>query len=122
LPYRYQNGTGIDGAPISVSLKSGKPGARKVVHSTKGGDYFRILLAGDYDMSVTVNGFSLTVPMHIYGVEALVVNFVVLANSSIVAEFQGRPPWPSPLSDGKSIAPHKITWVVVLGCVGLLIL
>ena len=117
---RYKNGTGIKDASISVPLTSGKE--RKVVHSTEGGDYFRILLDGDYNMTVSVNDLSLTVPIQVYGEEAVVVNFFVTNDSSsIVAEFKDPPPFSAPLGKGRAYALHEIL-LTVLCCVGLMIL
>lgn len=50
---RDTNGVGIEGVAVDVSWSKGSSTNRKTIQSTQGGDYFRLLLEGAYDMTVT---------------------------------------------------------------------
>lgn len=69
------SGKGIIGAKIDVSLPDGRK--REVIFSRDGGDYYRLLLKGDYNVTVSVNGKSLTTPIHVEGMPTKVVDFIV---------------------------------------------
>lgn len=75
--YRSSDGKPIANAAIDVSSDHNPNGRRHIIRSSKEGDYFRLLVPGDYKITVTVGVKSITVPVHVNGVPAVVVNFVV---------------------------------------------
>ncbi len=52
--YRFANGTAIPNASINVK------GRKHAIKSTKFGDYFRLLLAGNYEITAVADGKSIT--------------------------------------------------------------
>jgi len=77
---KYANGTGIPNAIIDVAAKN--PAKKRMsIRSTGGGDYHRLLLKGDYNVTVTVNGKTITTPVHVNGIPSVVVDFIVSGDS-----------------------------------------
>ena len=58
---------------------------RQTIHSREGGDYFRLLLKGEYKITVTVGDKILSTSIKVEGIPATVVNFVV-GEDSITAQ------------------------------------
>jgi len=69
------SGKGITGAKIDVSYPDGK--TRIPIHSRDGGDYYRLLLKGNYSVTVSVNGKTLTTQVHVDGLPTKIVDFIV---------------------------------------------
>jgi len=78
------NGKGIVGARIDVDHSAIKR-KRQTIHSREGGDYFRLLLKGEYKVTVTVGEKSLTTNVKVEGIPATVLNFIV-GKDSITAQ------------------------------------
>lgn len=78
---KYSNGTGIANAAIDVASSMHPSGRRHTIHSSKEGDYYRLLLPGDYQVTVTVGDKSITTPIHVNGIPAVIVDFVVSENA-----------------------------------------
>ena len=81
---RDSNGKGIVGALIDVDHSAIKR-KRQTIHSREGGDYFRLLLKGEYKVTVTVGEKSLTTNVTVEGIPATVLNFIV-GKDSITAQ------------------------------------
>ena len=96
--FRYNNGTGIPGAVIDVALSTHPLKKRQQILSTEGGDYYRLLLKGEYEVTATVNGLSITTNVTVNGLPAVVVDFVV-GNDSITAQSIQPTPEPSVVSN-----------------------
>lgn len=81
---RDSSGKGIVGARIDVDHSAIK-GKRQTIHSREGGDYFRLLLKGEYKVTVTVGEKNLTTDVKVEGIPASVLNFIV-GKDSITAQ------------------------------------
>jgi len=81
FPCRDASGKGIANAKISVGRRKTEGMIRPATVTSDHGDYYRLLLKGDYNLTVTAYGKSLTIPVHVDGVPAVIVDFVVNKDS-----------------------------------------
>ena len=128
--FRDEYGVGIEGVSIDVSWSKNSLNKRKSIVSTKEGDYYRLLLQGEYDMIVSVNGTTQRFPIVIKDDHVLVLDMLVsnksisMQSSQHVAVIINNPQQaPSVMTntDGGDGVSHQVTLFVVLACIALIL-
>ena len=119
---RFSNGTAIPNATIDVAGPNSLRYRKHTVRSTVNGDYFRLLLPGDYLVKVNVGDKYLEENVHISAGPATVLNFVVNDNaiSPIHMELMQRDanPMLAEENEKKQKRPNNLMAAVIVIAIG----